>query len=208
DFRGQEARRQHTSGPAHAARRQARTGARQHGAGIPPDDDGSDQCRVHGQPFRRAAERNALGQCVAVGRSDDRRQASRHDAARKSIGANRIARDRISTPAVRRATTNRQGDGDDPRSYWSGLEPMSAAFLRTVSLAALSLFLAAPAGAAPDLANVRELYASASYAEALEVLGSLESTDNTEVIEQYRALCLLGLGRTADAEKALERIVV
>jgi len=85
---------------------------------------------------------------------------------------------------------------------------MSAAFLRTVSLAALSLFLAAPAGAAPDLANVRELYASASYAEALEVLGSLESTDNTEVIEQYRALCLLGLGRTADAEKALERIVM
>ena len=85
---------------------------------------------------------------------------------------------------------------------------MSAAFLRAVSLAAISLFFAAPAGAAPDLANVRELYASASYAEALEVLGTLESADNTEVVEQYRALCLLGLGRTADAEKALERIVM
>ena len=59
--------------------------------------------------------------------------------------------------------------------------------------------------AAPDLANVRDLYAAASYAEALEVLGGVEGTDNTEVVEQYRALCLLGLGRTADAEKALER---
>jgi len=85
---------------------------------------------------------------------------------------------------------------------------MSAAFLRIVSIAALSLIVAAPAGAAPDLANVRELYASASYAEALEVLGSLESADNAEVVEQYRALCLLGLGRTADAEKALERIIM
>ncbi len=62
--------------------------------------------------------------------------------------------------------------------------------------------------AAPDLANVRELYAAASYAEALEVLGGLEGADNTEAVEQYRALCLLGLGRTADAEQALERIVM
>ena len=85
---------------------------------------------------------------------------------------------------------------------------MIAAFLRTFSFAALSLIVAAPAGAAPDLANVRELYASASYAEALEVLGALEGADNTEVVEQYRALCLLGLGRTADAEQALERIVM
>ena len=86
---------------------------------------------------------------------------------------------------------------------------MSArAFLRTVSFAAISLVGTAQAGAAPDLANVRELYASASYAEALEVLGALEGADNTEVVEQYRALCLLGLGRTADAERALERIVI
>ena len=71
-------------------------------------------------------------------------------------------------------------------------------------------FLGAPkmASAAPDLANVRELYAAASYAEALEVLGGLDAADNTEVVEQYRALCLLGLGRTADAEQALERIVM
>jgi len=72
------------------------------------------------------------------------------------------------------------------------------------------LFLGAPAMAlaAPDLANVKELYAAASYAEALELLGGLEGTDNTEVVEQYRALCLLALGRTGDAERALERIVM
>ena len=62
--------------------------------------------------------------------------------------------------------------------------------------------------AAPDLANVRELYAAASYAEALEVLGGVQGADNTEVVEQYRALCLLALGRNADAEQALERIVL
>jgi hypothetical protein len=77
-----------------------------------------------------------------------------------------------------------------------------------VALGALMIGQPAVTLAAPDLANVRELYASASYAEALEVLGALEGADNTEVVEQYRALCLLGLGRTADAEKALERIVM
>jgi hypothetical protein len=86
---------------------------------------------------------------------------------------------------------------------------MSArAFLTTVAFAALVLIGASSAAAEPDLGNVRELYASASYAEALEVLGALEATDNSEVVEQYRALCLLGLGRTADAEQALERIVM
>jgi tetratricopeptide (TPR) repeat protein len=86
---------------------------------------------------------------------------------------------------------------------------MSArAFLIPVAFAAFTLISASSAVAAPDLANVRELYASASYAEALEVLGALEATDDTEVVEQYRALCLLGLGRTADAEQALERIVM
>jgi hypothetical protein len=65
-----------------------------------------------------------------------------------------------------------------------------------------------PVFAAPDLASVKELYAAASYAEALEALGALEGADNTEVVEQYRALCLLGLGRTTDAEQALERIVM
>jgi hypothetical protein len=86
---------------------------------------------------------------------------------------------------------------------------MSArAVFSSFALGALLVSVPTPALAAPDLANVRELYAAASYAEALEVLRGLEGTDNTEAVEQYRALCLLGLGRTADAERALERIVM
>jgi hypothetical protein len=84
----------------------------------------------------------------------------------------------------------------------------TGALLTTVAFVAITLIGAPPAGAAPDLASVRELYASASYAEALELIETLEATDNNEVVEQYRALCLLGLGRTADAEAALERIVM
>ncbi len=61
---------------------------------------------------------------------------------------------------------------------------------------------------APDMATVRDLYASASYEEALTRLNSLERGVAVEQVEQYRALCLLGLGRTGDAERALERMVI
>jgi len=82
-------------------------------------------------------------------------------------------------------------------------------FVSTMALSALVLLSFSPdALAAPDLASVRELYAAASYEEALAALKDVESTDNIEVVEQYRALCLLGLGRSADAEQALERIVM
>jgi hypothetical protein len=85
---------------------------------------------------------------------------------------------------------------------------MNARVFSRVALGALFLItLPTKTLAAPDLTSVRDLYAAAAYAEALEVLGAIEGADNTEVVEQYRALCLLGLGRTADAEQALERIV-
>src|SRR5687768_14198118 len=74
----------------------------------------------------------------------------------------------------------------------------------------LALVVAAPAAgaAAPDLAEVRELYASASYEEALAAIDTLEAPNQIEAVEQLRALCLLGLGRTKEAERSLERIVV
>jgi hypothetical protein len=79
----------------------------------------------------------------------------------------------------------------------------------TMALGVLVLLSFSPyALAGTDLARVRELYAAASYEEALEALKGVEATDNVEVVEQYRALCLLGLGRTTDAEQALERIVM
>lgn len=58
-----------------------------------------------------------------------------------------------------------------------------------------------------DLAVAKTLYASASYEEALTHLSTIEGSANREQVEQYRALCLLALGRTAEAEQSLEKIV-
>ena len=67
----------------------------------------------------------------------------------------------------------------------------------------------APATSAGDLTDVKRLYASASYEEALARLSVLESAADVELeqLEQYRALCLLGLGRTDEAQQSLERMV-
>jgi TonB family protein len=61
--------------------------------------------------------------------------------------------------------------------------------------------------AAGDMATAKSLYASASYEEALAQLNSIDRVDDAEQVEQYKALCLLALGRSGDAEHALERIV-
>jgi TonB family protein len=62
-----------------------------------------------------------------------------------------------------------------------------------------------------DLAAARELYASASYDDALVVLNRLRSSDHpasqSRAIEQYRAFCLLALGRAADAQQAIEAVI-
>jgi tetratricopeptide (TPR) repeat protein len=57
---------------------------------------------------------------------------------------------------------------------------------------------------------VRQLYASADYESALAALEKLpEKGSPADVIEmeRYRALCLMALGRTADAELAIEHIL-
>jgi tetratricopeptide (TPR) repeat protein len=51
--------------------------------------------------------------------------------------------------------------------------------------------------------RARELYASAEYDQALSVLGDSQEP----AAQQYRALCLLALGRQADAEAALKRLI-
>jgi TonB family protein len=62
-----------------------------------------------------------------------------------------------------------------------------------------------------DLASARELYASASYDDALAVLNRLRASNSSagqsRAIEQYRAFCLLALGRAADAQQAIEAVV-
>jgi hypothetical protein len=58
----------------------------------------------------------------------------------------------------------------------------------------------------------RELYASARYDEALAVLNGLSSSDGSapaerKMVEQYRSLCLLALGRAEEAEAAIAVVV-
>ena len=81
-----------------------------------------------------------------------------------------------------------------------------AAFVAGIALAAL------PANAQDaDISTARDLYASAAYDDALTMLNRLRSAEHpasqSRAIEQYRAFCLLALGRPADAELAIEAIV-
>jgi hypothetical protein len=92
------------------------------------------------------------------------------------------------------------------RKYSRALHVLSL----TVALAA---GLAAPALAQEGpLAVARDLYASARYDEALAMLNGVRQQEsgnptNLRSIEQYRSLCLLALGRGAEAEAAIAVVV-
>ena len=77
----------------------------------------------------------------------------------------------------------------------------------TVVLTAARTLLAQDA-----LIAARDLYRAAAYEEALVRLDSLRGSahvaDEGRFIEQYRAFCLLALGRTAEAQRAMEAVVV
>jgi TonB family protein len=91
---------------------------------------------------------------------------------------------------------------------------LSFRFARLSGIIAM-MMLAASGGVAgqdADLAAARDLYASAAYEDALTVLNRLRSSDHpagqSRAIEQYRAFCLLALDRAADAQLAIEAVVV
>jgi TonB family protein len=68
---------------------------------------------------------------------------------------------------------------------------------------------ASPAFAeSPELGNAKALYAQASYEDALVQLNGITDADSANQVDQYRALCLLALGRDREAQASLERIVV
>jgi hypothetical protein len=75
------------------------------------------------------------------------------------------------------------------------------------------IVLAAPAAARADdsVTRARELYAAAAYEDALAMLDRLRTPadvpDLGRTIAQYRAFCLFALGRTAEAEHAIETVV-
>jgi TonB family protein len=66
-------------------------------------------------------------------------------------------------------------------------------------------------GQQAELAAARDLYASAAYEEALNLLNQLRSSNTaaarSPAVEQYRAFCRNALGRPEDAERAIEAVV-
>lgn len=62
------------------------------------------------------------------------------------------------------------------------------------------------------VATARQLYVTANYEEALGVLSRLDSATTEPAdqlaINQYRAFCFLALGRTVEAENAIEAVLL
>ncbi len=62
-----------------------------------------------------------------------------------------------------------------------------------------------------SLAAARDLYAGAAYEDALAALDRLSVTglraDERRAVDQYRAFCLLALGKATEAEHAIEAVV-
>jgi hypothetical protein len=81
----------------------------------------------------------------------------------------------------------------------------------TLTLMVLTLATATIAAAQDSMSAARDLYASAAYEDALAVLNRLPKSgrpsEESRAIEQYRAFCLLALGRTAEAERSIEAII-
>jgi hypothetical protein len=82
---------------------------------------------------------------------------------------------------------------------------------RALWLAGLIVLAATRAVAADDsLATARDLYAAAAYEDALAVLNRLGTPGvpgDGPAIGQYRAFCLLALGRVSEAEQAIETLI-
>jgi tetratricopeptide (TPR) repeat protein len=79
------------------------------------------------------------------------------------------------------------------------------------SIACILLASSTGLHAQESVAAARDLYVAASYEEALAMLGRLDS-ENTQPADrmaanQYRAFCLLALGRMSEAERAIEAVL-
>ena len=90
--------------------------------------------------------------------------------------------------------------------------PRTALFLLWVmafsSLAAAQQIPAVPPlASAIDIDRVRALYGAAAYEEALAAMPAINGEEVIPDLEQYRALCLLALGREKEALVTVERVV-
>jgi hypothetical protein len=82
---------------------------------------------------------------------------------------------------------------------------------RFVTACAIVVGTAGVAAGQGSLSKARDLYAGAAYEDALVLLDRLRAdgprADEVPTIDQYRAFCLIALGRGADAERAIEAVV-
>ena len=82
---------------------------------------------------------------------------------------------------------------------------------RSIRFALVLILASATAASAQDaLADARHLYESAAYEEALAAFGRLKTeapATTTAEIDRYRALCLMALSRTSEADRVIESIV-
>ncbi len=79
------------------------------------------------------------------------------------------------------------------------------------AIVAFVLCLAWPLTAQDALEPVRELYASADYEGALSAVKRLKSAADARTaveLDRYQVLCLVALGRTAEADAAIESILI
>jgi hypothetical protein len=84
--------------------------------------------------------------------------------------------------------------------------------MRTLFFVTCLLLVTTPSLHGEDtVAAARELYTAANYEDALVLLGRLDSPGSQPsdrmVINQYRAFCLLALGRISEAERAIETVL-
>src|SRR5262245_45015455 len=144
------------------------------------------------------------------------RRKDRRDAHRQPVSVARSARSRVPAPRTRRAASCGVGHAEDTGPPQRRSEEKMKTVLLRIRLGALlvTMLLAAAtvhSQESRDLAAARDLYASAAYDDALALLNRLRATEHpagqSRTIEQYRAFCLLALGRAADAEQAIEAVV-
>src|ERR1700688_2847198 len=82
---------------------------------------------------------------------------------------------------------------------------------RLVTACAMVVATSVAAAGQDSLSTARDLYSGAAYEDALVLLNHLRAngprSDEIPKIDEYRAFCLLALGRAADAEQAIEAVV-
>jgi hypothetical protein len=76
----------------------------------------------------------------------------------------------------------------------------------SLAFAAALLLVCSRVSADDPLDAARSLYLSAAYEEALTALGNLPAGVDPDQADKFRALCLMALNRTQDAQEVLERL--